>query len=197
MTQGPSLPMSSQLLHDDPTIDSLTLAVNYHCNSRCRFCIIEKEIEDQLPDTDDDVLRRVLELNRDTQQFKRLTLTGAEVTLLDDLEGAARPTPREPPIAGSARGHDPLRGRRRLRPHHARGPARDGRLVRALTTRPHLEAGTRNGLADLRHPIAHEGEIGHEDPQNADALLSRAHRPWSRQYLVSGGMTPLVNMKQP
>ena len=36
--------MSTQLLHDDPSIDSLTLAVNYNCNSACRFCFIEPEL---------------------------------------------------------------------------------------------------------------------------------------------------------
>lgn len=75
--------------------DTLIVTLTFRCNSRCRFCIIEKEIEDALPDTDDEVLRRVLELNRDARQFKRLTLTGAEVTLLDDLEGAARRATQE------------------------------------------------------------------------------------------------------
>ena len=64
MTQGPSLPMSSQLLHDDPTIDSLTLAVNYHCNSRCRFCFIEPELTQRLSDTPVSFLERVYDENR-------------------------------------------------------------------------------------------------------------------------------------
>jgi MoaA/NifB/PqqE/SkfB family radical SAM enzyme len=91
MTQGPSLPMSSQLLHDDPTIDSLTLAVNYHCNSRCRFCFIEPELTQRLSDTPVSFLERVYDENRlRGGLYKRLIFSGAECTLRKDLPDLTR-----------------------------------------------------------------------------------------------------------
>lgn len=91
MTQGPSLSLATQLLHDDPSIDSLTLAVNYHCNSRCRFCFIEPELEQRLADTPVDFMNRVYDENRQRGGlYKRIIFSGAECTLRKDLPDLAR-----------------------------------------------------------------------------------------------------------
>ena len=39
------------ILKDDPNITTVTIALNYLCNSRCRFCFIERELDMKLPDT--------------------------------------------------------------------------------------------------------------------------------------------------
>ena len=91
MTKGPSLSLASQLLHDDPTIDSLTLAVNYNCNSRCRFCFIEPELEQRLADTPVAFMNRVYDENRQRGGlYKRIIFSGAECTLRKDLPDLAR-----------------------------------------------------------------------------------------------------------
>jgi molybdenum cofactor biosynthesis enzyme MoaA len=83
--------LSSQLLHDDPTVDSLTLAVNYHCNSRCRFCFIEPELEQRLADTPVAFLERVYDENRTRGGlYDRIIFSGAECTLRKDLPDLAR-----------------------------------------------------------------------------------------------------------
>lgn len=70
--------------------DSIILVLTYRCNSRCRFCIIESEIVAALPDTARRDVAVVLNHNKKTGQFKRLVLTGAEVTLRPDLAEIAR-----------------------------------------------------------------------------------------------------------
>ena len=54
-----------QLLIDDPEIDSVTLALNYRCQSRCRFCFIERELDLRLDDTPREFLARVFAENRE------------------------------------------------------------------------------------------------------------------------------------
>ena len=44
------------ILKDDPNITTVTIALNYLCNSRCRFCFIERELDMKLPDTSDEYL---------------------------------------------------------------------------------------------------------------------------------------------
>ncbi|MCA9573817.1 MAG: radical SAM protein [Myxococcales bacterium] len=91
MTRSASLPMSTQLLHDDPSIDSLTLAVNYNCNSACRFCFIEPELSQRLSDTPVAFLERVYDENRlRGGLYQRLIFSGAECTLRKDLPDLAR-----------------------------------------------------------------------------------------------------------
>jgi pyruvate-formate lyase-activating enzyme len=65
--------------------DSLIVVLTYRCNSRCRFCIVEPEISDRLPDTARETVQKVLDHNAGDGRFKRLTLSGAEVTLRADL----------------------------------------------------------------------------------------------------------------
>lgn len=78
-------------LLDDPAIQTVTLALNYACNSRCTFCFIEPEIARGLPPMNDAMLRSVFEENQKKQRYKRLILAGAEATLRKDLpEIAAR-----------------------------------------------------------------------------------------------------------
>jgi MoaA/NifB/PqqE/SkfB family radical SAM enzyme len=74
------------ILKDDPSIDTVTIALNYLCNSRCRFCFIEPELGMKLPDTDDEFVARVFRENRQrARPYKRLILAGAEATLLPTL----------------------------------------------------------------------------------------------------------------
>lgn len=72
--------------------DSLIVALTYRCNSRCRFCILEKELN-QYADPDAAILEPIFRENGKNRRFKRLILSGAEVTLREDLAGiAARAT---------------------------------------------------------------------------------------------------------
>lgn len=70
--------------------DTLIVGLTFRCNSRCRFCIIEHEIDARLADTDHELIERVCEENARTGAFRRLVLTGAEVTLLPQLTDLAR-----------------------------------------------------------------------------------------------------------
>jgi len=70
--------------------DTLIMALTYRCNSRCRFCIIETEIQERLDETDLGVFEEIFAFNGPRRQWKRLTLSGAEVTLHPDLERLAR-----------------------------------------------------------------------------------------------------------
>jgi MoaA/NifB/PqqE/SkfB family radical SAM enzyme len=79
-----------QLLVDDPAIDSVTVALNYRCNSRCRFCFIERELEMNLPDTPIEFLDRVFDENRRRGGlYERIIFSGAECTLRADLPAIA------------------------------------------------------------------------------------------------------------
>jgi len=72
--------------------DSLIVALTYRCNSRCRFCILEKELN-QYGDPDAAILEPIFRENGKNRRFKRLILSGAEVTLREDLADiAARAT---------------------------------------------------------------------------------------------------------
>ncbi|MEZ4227488.1 MAG: radical SAM protein [Polyangiaceae bacterium] len=86
MSEGPRLP----LLLEDPSIHTVTLALNYVCNSRCSFCFIEPELDMRLPDTSDEHVAAVFEENRRRQRYERLILAGAEATLRKDLPDIAR-----------------------------------------------------------------------------------------------------------
>jgi len=65
--------------------DTLIVALNFDCNSRCTFCIIETEISRRLPPTDVAVFESVFDWNQRERAFKRLTISGAEATLRADL----------------------------------------------------------------------------------------------------------------
>lgn len=68
--------------------DSLLVALTYRCNSRCRFCIIETELN-RFADPSADVLEPLFAENGRSRRFRRLILSGAEVTLRDDLADIA------------------------------------------------------------------------------------------------------------
>lgn len=79
-----------RLLHDDPRVDSVTVALNYRCQSRCRFCFIEPELDMRLSDTPVAFLDRVFEENRSRGGlYKRIIFSGAECTLRKDLPDIA------------------------------------------------------------------------------------------------------------
>ena len=65
--------------------DTLILALTYRCNSACSFCIIATEIAQGLPEAPESLLREVFQSNAATGRFRRLTFSGAEVTLRPDL----------------------------------------------------------------------------------------------------------------
>jgi molybdenum cofactor biosynthesis enzyme MoaA len=83
------------LLVGDPVIETVTIALNYLCNSRCRFCFIERELDLKLPDTPDDHIARVFAENARRKRYRRLILAGAEATLRDDLPEIANRAIRE------------------------------------------------------------------------------------------------------
>ena len=77
---------------DDPSITTLTLALNYLCNSACSFCFIERELGLGLRDTPDEVVTAVFAANRakGPARYRRLILSGAEATLRKDLAQIVR-----------------------------------------------------------------------------------------------------------
>ena len=79
----------SEIITEDATIETLTLALNYVCNSRCRFCFIERELDLNLAPTSDAYIARVFAENRRIGQFRRVILSGAEATLRKDLPDIA------------------------------------------------------------------------------------------------------------
>lgn len=87
--------MSTRPLLEDPAIASVTIALNYRCQSACRFCFIEPEIGARLPDTDATTIDAIFAENRRTQRYGRLILAGAEATLREDLPELAWRARRE------------------------------------------------------------------------------------------------------
>jgi len=81
---------SIPIIHD-PNIDSLTVAVNYVCNSRCSFCFIERELDLKIPDTDWEFLHAIFQKHTaEGAPYERLIISGAEATLRKDLPDIAR-----------------------------------------------------------------------------------------------------------
>ncbi len=77
---------------DDPSITTLTLALNYLCNSACSFCFIERELGLGLRDTPEETVAAVYATNRarGESRYRRLILSGAEATLRKDLPDLVR-----------------------------------------------------------------------------------------------------------
>ncbi len=73
------------ILLDDPSIHTVTLALNYICNNRCSFCFIESELDMALPDTSEGRIAEVYAENKRRKRYRRLILAGAEATLRKDL----------------------------------------------------------------------------------------------------------------
>ena len=86
--------LASPRVGGHPDDDTLIVALNYRCNSRCRFCIIEAEIDQRLEDTDRAVFAEVYKANAAAlaqgRGFRRLTISGAESTLIPDLPALVR-----------------------------------------------------------------------------------------------------------
>jgi molybdenum cofactor biosynthesis enzyme MoaA len=80
----------ADLLKQDSAIETVTIALNYVCNSRCTFCFIERELDLGLPNTPDELIEKVFAENRAKRRYKRLILAGAEATLLPGLPDVAR-----------------------------------------------------------------------------------------------------------
>jgi MoaA/NifB/PqqE/SkfB family radical SAM enzyme len=69
----------------DPKVRDLTLALNYGCNSRCKFCFIEPEIAHGYPETPRELVEEVFRKNARSESFERIIFSGAEATLRKDL----------------------------------------------------------------------------------------------------------------
>ena len=131
--------------------DTLILPLNYRCNSRCRFCIIETEIAARFEDTSLDVFEEVFAYNAGAQRFSRLTISGAESTLHPALETVAR--------AATTRG-----GFEVVRIQTNGRKLRDRRLVARL-----LDAGVREYFVSIH---AHTAEL--------DAQITRSSRSFEQ-----------------
>ena len=90
MASSDLIALRGQLHVDDPAIDSVTVALNYRCQTRCSFCFTERELDLDLPDTDLTFIDRVLDENlRRGRLYRRIIYSGAECTLRKDLPDLA------------------------------------------------------------------------------------------------------------
>lgn len=65
----------------DPTrFEDLTVTVDFHCHSACRFCIVQEGMN-FYKGVPLEVFRRAADDNRQTARYRRVTFTGGEVTL--------------------------------------------------------------------------------------------------------------------
>lgn len=65
----------------DPTrFEDLTVTVDFHCHSACRFCIVQEGMN-FYKGVPFDVYQRAVEDNRRNRRYRRVTFTGGEVTL--------------------------------------------------------------------------------------------------------------------
>ncbi len=65
----------------DPTrFEDLTVTVDFHCHSACRFCIVQEGMN-YYKGVPFDVYSRAVEDNRENRRYRRVTFTGGEVTL--------------------------------------------------------------------------------------------------------------------
>ena len=194
-----------------PDDDTLIVALNYHCNSRCRFCIIETEIDARLEATDrtvfDAVNRANAEARRGGRGFRRLTISGAESTLIPDLPDLVRAAVQE---GGFERVRLQTNARRLADPGFARtlfdagateyfvsihGPtaALDARITRAPRSFGEMQRGLDN-LTALGARILSNSVISADNaealPALADLLIARgvseAHL-WSFLHIGEAG----------
>lgn len=147
----------------DPNVRDLTLALNYRCNSRCRFCFIEPEIAGGAADTPRELIDEVFRKNRQTEAFERVIFSGAEATLRKDF----------PEIVAAARTAGGFRhvrvqtnGRRMQDRAYAEeliAAGLDEYFVSMHAPRSELDAlvtGTRRGFAEVRRGVRHLLELG-------------------------------------
>jgi molybdenum cofactor biosynthesis enzyme MoaA len=65
----------------EPTrFDDLTVTVDFHCHSACRFCIVQEGMN-QFRGVPLEKFREAVERNRIAPRYRRVTFTGGEVTL--------------------------------------------------------------------------------------------------------------------
>ncbi len=65
----------------EPTrFEDLTVTVDFHCHSACRFCIVQEGMND-FRGVPFERYRQAVEENRRTRRYRRVTFTGGEVTL--------------------------------------------------------------------------------------------------------------------
>ena len=149
--------------------DTLILPLNYKCNSRCRFCIIETEIAARFADTIPEVFEEVFDWNARERRFSRLTISGAESTQHPGLESMAR--------AATTRG-----GFEVVRIQTNGRKLRDRRFVERL-----LEAGVREYFVSIH---AHTAEL--------DAWITQSSRSFAQMregvsHLVELGARVISN----
>jgi molybdenum cofactor biosynthesis enzyme MoaA len=141
--------------------DTLILPLNYRCNSRCRFCIIETEIEARFEDTGRAVFEEVFAMNAAERRFKRLTISGAESTLHPALEPLTRAAIERGGFevvrvqTNARRLKDPAFARRLYEAGareyfvsiHGHTPALDARITRSTMSFGEMQRGVANLLA--------------------------------------------------
>lgn len=158
---------------DHPDDDTLIVALNYRCNSRCRFCIIETEIDQRLEDTNRAVFQAVYRANAAARAqgrgFRRLTISGAESTLIPDLPALVA-------AATGDGGFDVVRLQTNARKLEDRG------LVEAL-----MAAGAREYFVSMHAPTA-----------ELDARITRSTMSWRQMnagidHLHAAGARVLSN----
>jgi molybdenum cofactor biosynthesis enzyme MoaA len=65
----------------DPTrFEDLTVTVEFHCHSACRFCIVQEGMN-RFRGVSEEKLRQAVEDNARSKRYRRLCFTGGEVTL--------------------------------------------------------------------------------------------------------------------
>ncbi len=65
----------------DPTrFEDLTVTVDFHCHSACRFCIVQEGMN-RFRGVSEEKLRQAVEDNARSKRYRRLCFTGGEVTL--------------------------------------------------------------------------------------------------------------------
>ncbi len=65
----------------DPTrFEDLTVTVDFHCHSACRFCIVQEGMN-YYKGVPFETFQRAVDENRERRRYRRVTFTGGEVTL--------------------------------------------------------------------------------------------------------------------
>ena len=65
----------------DPTrFEDLTVTVEFHCHSACRFCIVQEGMN-YFKGVPFEVFKAAADDNAKSQRYRRITFTGGEVTL--------------------------------------------------------------------------------------------------------------------
>lgn len=159
--------------------DSLIVALTYRCNSACTFCIIATEIGDRLADAPPSLIDAVLAYNAEARRFRRLTFSGAEVTLRADLASIAHRAVTEGGFelvriqTNARRLSDPALAERLVRAGvreffvslHAHTPELDAAITRSSRSFAEAAAGVRQvvalGATALTNTVICERNVDH------------------------------------